>query len=71
MDVNHCVKARVDQMLGDMKQLCCQQVNRDPDTGVCIGFQCDGAPYTKSLKSASGEEFNWNFRGGTAWARVF
>jgi hypothetical protein len=27
---------------------------------ACLGFHGDGVPYTKSLKSASIEVFNWN-----------
>ncbi len=62
VDVNHasCVEARVDQMLGDMIRQFCKEFKRDSGTCICIGFHGGGVRYTKYLKSASAEVFNWN-----------
>jgi hypothetical protein len=62
MDVKHagCMDTRDDQSLGDMKRKFCKDFKLDYDTCICLGFHGDGVPYTKSLKSASIEVFNWN-----------
>jgi hypothetical protein len=62
MDVKHagCMDTRDDQRLGDMKRKFCQDFKLDCDTCICLGFHGDGVPYTKSLKSASIDVFNWN-----------
>ena len=62
MDVKHagCMDTRDDQRLGDMNRKFCKDFKLDYDTCICLGFHGDGVPYTKSLKSASIEVFNWN-----------
>ena len=48
------------QRLGDMNRKFCNDFKLDYDACICLGFHGDGVPYTKSLKSASIEVFNWN-----------